>query len=99
MASIMRCWKIIVSALACAALAACAAGGDAAQLRIRSASVVQGVLTARLQWQPSKAVLDALDNGIVLDFIVDLRAYGPAHLGWRGTLAHAERHSNCATFR
>jgi Domain of unknown function (DUF4390) len=92
MASTMHCWKNVVSALLCAALAACAAGGDAAQLRIRSASVVQGVLTARLQWQPSAAVLDALDNGIVLDFRVDVRAYGPAHLGWRSTLAHAARH-------
>src|SRR5512141_2823243 len=71
----MRCWKNIVSAGAFAALAACAAGGDAAQLRVRSASVDQGVLTAHLLWQPSDAVLDALDHGIVLDFVVDLRAY------------------------
>jgi hypothetical protein len=92
MASTMRSWKKIASVLFCAALSACAAGGDAAQLRIRSASVVQGVLTARLLWQPSQAVLAALDNGIVLDFIVDVRAYGPARLGWRSTLAHAERH-------
>jgi len=92
MAFFMHCWKSIVSACACILLAACAAAGDAAQLRVRSANVNQGVLTARLQWQPSDAVLDALDHGIVLDFIVDLRAYGPTRLGWRTTLARAERH-------
>jgi hypothetical protein len=54
--------------------------------------VRQGVLSARLQWQPSDAVLDALDHGIVLDFVVDLRAYGPTRVGWRDTLAHIERH-------
>ena len=93
MAFFMRCWKNLVSAgVFAAALDACAAGGDTAQLRVRGADVNQGVLTAHLQWQPSEAVLDALDHGIVLDFVVDLRAYGPAHLGWRSTLARAERH-------
>lgn len=88
----MQCWKNIVSALLCvAALAACS-GGGAAQLRVRQAELANGVLTAQLQWQPSDAVLDALDHGIALDFVLRLRAYGPAHLGWRGTLARVDRH-------
>lgn len=91
----MRYWKNIANAAAAATLvvlAACSAGGDDAPLRISAAAVDQGVLTARLHWQPSERVLDALDHGIVLDFVFDLRAYGPAHFGWRDTLAHAERH-------
>jgi hypothetical protein len=88
----MRYWKKIASALAAAALVACSDGGEGAPLRITSATVAQGVLTARLQWRPGQAVLDALDNGIVLDFVLDLRAYGPARFGWRDTLARAERH-------
>src|SRR5215831_21258076 len=72
----MQCLKKFLSVLALAALAACA-GNDAAQLRIRSADVTPGVLTARLEWQPSEAVLDALDHGIVLQFVFDLRAYAP----------------------
>jgi hypothetical protein len=88
----MRCWKKIASALTFAALAACGSAAGDASLRIRSAEVSQGVLTARLQWQPGAAVLDALDHGIVLDFRIDLRAYGTARIGWRATLARAERH-------
>jgi len=88
----MRCWKNLVSVLAFAMLAACTAGGDAAQLSIRSAAVAQGALTARLRWQPSEEVLEALDHGIALDFVVDLRAFGPARFGWRDTIAHARRH-------
>jgi len=73
-------------------LVACAASsGTSASLGIRSADIVQGVLTARLQWQPSAAVLDALDHGIVLEFVFDLRAYGAAQFGWRDTLARSER--------
>lgn len=88
----MQFWKKIASIAAAAALAGCSTGATSAQLRISAAAVRQGVLSARLQWQPSDAVLDALDHGIVLDFVVDLRAYGPTRLGWRDTLAHAERH-------
>jgi hypothetical protein len=88
----MQYWKKIASVAAAAALGACSSSADEAQLRISAATLSQGVLSARLQWQPSDAVLDALDHGIVLDFIVDLRAYGPPHLGWRDTLARVERH-------
>jgi hypothetical protein len=88
----MQFWKKIASVAAAAALAACSNGASDAQLRISGAAVRQGVLSARLQWQPSDAVLDALDHGIVLDFVVDLRAYGPTRVGWRDTLAHIERH-------
>lgn len=95
MVSSMQCWKRRASVLALAALAAlagCSASESEAPLRIRSAAVSQGVLSARLQWQPGAAVLDALDHGILLDFRVELRAYGPARIGWRETLAQAERH-------
>jgi len=92
MVSSMRCWKKILSAPALAALVACAGPAGTAPLRIDSANVAQGVLTTRLQWHPGDAVLDALDHGIVLDFVLDLRAYGPARLGWRSTLARSERH-------
>jgi hypothetical protein len=88
----MQFWKKIASVAAAAALAACGNSANDAQLRISGATVRQGVLSARLQWQPSDAVLDALDHGIVLDFVVDLRAYAPPRLGWRDTLAHIERH-------
>ena len=88
----MQWSKSIASALAFATLAACAAGGASAPLRIRSAEIDGAVLTTHLNWQPSTIVLDALDNGIVLDFAFELRAYGAAHFGWRRTLAQAERH-------
>lgn len=89
----MRCWKNIVSALLCAALFAGCAGADrAAQLRVRNAQLANGVLTAQLQWQPNDTVLDALDHGIALEFLLRVRAYGPARLGWHSTLAQADRH-------
>ena len=89
----MRCWKNIVSALLCAALVAgCGGAGDAVQLRVRNAQLVNGVLTAQLQWQPTDTVLDALDHGIALEFLLRVRAYGPARLGWHSTLARADRH-------
>ena len=86
----MRYWKRVASALGAAALAGCAAAPS--PLQIREAGVAQGVLSARLEWQASDVVLDALDHGIVLDFVVDLRAFGPARLGWRPTVARAARH-------
>jgi hypothetical protein len=88
----MQCWKKILSVLGAAALVACAAGNDTAQLRIRAADVAPGALTARLEWEPSEAVLDALDHGIALDFVFDLRAYAPGRFGWNATLGRAQRH-------
>jgi hypothetical protein len=89
----MQCWKNIVSAMLCMAmLVACAGADGAAQLRVRRAELANGILTTQLQWQPNDTVLDALDHGIALDFVLRLRAYGPAHLGWRSTLARADRH-------
>ena len=89
----MRCWKNIVSALLCAAaLAGCAGADGAAQLRVRSAQLANGVLTAQLQWQPNETVLAALDHGIALEFVLRVRAYGPARVGWHSTLARADRH-------
>jgi len=87
----MRCWKNVVSALLCAALV-CGCAGGAAQLRVRNAQLANGVLTAQLQWQPNDTVLDALDHGIALEFLLRVRAYGPARLGWHSTLARADRH-------
>jgi hypothetical protein len=87
----MRWSRKLASAFVCLALAACAATATA-PLRIRDAGVSDGVLAARLAWQPSAEVLDALDNGILLDFVVDLRALGPSRLGWRSTLAQTRRH-------
>lgn len=92
MASTMRYWKNIASAALASVLSACSSGGADAALGIRSATVEQGVLTAHLRWQPQEAVLDALDHGIVLDFVLDLRAYGTAHFGWHDTLASTQRH-------
>jgi hypothetical protein len=86
----MQCWKKIASAALLGVLAGCG-GGAADPLRVTSAEVSQGVLSARLQWQPNEVVLDALDHGIVLDFVLDLRAYGAAHLGWRDTLGQTRR--------
>lgn len=88
----MRFWKNIASLLAATLLAACSTASDDARLRIRSADIGQGVLTARLQWQPSGAVLDALEHGIALDFVVDVRAYATRRFGWNSTLARARRH-------
>jgi hypothetical protein len=88
----MQLWKSIVSVLALVALTACGGGNNGAQLRINAASITPGVLTAHLDWQPSEAVLDALDHGIALDFVFDLRAYAPGRFGWNGTVAHAQRH-------
>lgn len=88
----MQWSKKLASLIMAAALAACADAGADAPLRIRSAALSQGVLTTRIEWQPSAIVLDALDHGIVLDFALDLRAYGASRLGWRPTLARSERH-------
>ena len=88
----MRFWKNIVSAIVLGTMLAACTAEDGARLHIRGADIAQGVLTARLQWQPSAAVLDALDHGIVLAFVVDVRAYAPRRFGWSGMLAHAQRH-------
>ena len=50
------------------------------------------VLSARVEWQASEVVLDALDHGIVLDFAVELRALGPSRFGWQPTVARMARH-------
>jgi len=88
----MRCWNNVVSALLCAVLVAGCGGAGDRQLRVRSAQFVNGVLTAQLQWQPNDAVLDALDHGIALEFLVRMRARGPARFGWHSTVARADRH-------
>ncbi len=95
----MRCWKNLVSALLCAVLfAGCAGAGSAAQLRVRNAQLANGVLTAQLHWQPNDTVLDALDHGIALEFLLRVRAYGPARLGWHRRWRAQTGTSSCATF-
>ena len=50
------------------------------------------MLAARLQWRPDARVLEALDNGIALQFDIRVQAQGAATLLWRRTLAQQTRH-------
>jgi hypothetical protein len=87
----MRLWKNAPSILCLTLLAGCARAPGA--LTVRSASVDAGVLSAHVDWQPDANVLAALDHGIALDFLVQVRAEGDARFGvLRHTLASSERH-------
>jgi hypothetical protein len=88
----MRYWKSSASAVIALVLVAACAASSGAGLQVRGARIAQGVLTAQLDWQPSSEVLDALDHGIALDFVIDVRAQAAPRLGWRTTLARAQRH-------
>ena len=90
MGSSMQLWKKAISIFLCAAAAACARAPGA--LAVRAASIDDGILNARLDWQPDASVLAALDNGIPLDFVVHVRAEGEAYFGLRRTTATRERH-------
>ncbi|MGH8041874.1 MAG: DUF4390 domain-containing protein [Rudaea sp.] len=50
---------------------------------MRSASIDANVLVAQLTWQPDAVVLDALDHGIVLEFVVTAQALAPGMFGLR----------------
>lgn len=86
----MRLWKKLTNILCCIALAACAQAPGA--IVVHDAAVHDGVLNAHLQWQPAADVLDALDHGIALTFVVSVRAQTRGALGQTQTLATAHRH-------
>ena len=86
----MRLWKSTTSILCSIALAACASAPSA--FVVRSAAVDADTLAARLEWRPDARVLEALDNGIALQFDVRVKARGAATLLGRPTLAVQTRH-------
>jgi len=86
----MQLWKSTASILCCIALAACA--GAPGAFVVRSAAVDGGTLAARLEWRPDARVLEALDNGIALQFDVRVKARGAPTLLGRPTLALQTRH-------
>ena len=86
----MQLWQRIISLLCCIVLAACA--GAPRAFVVRSAAVDAGTLAARLEWRPDARVLEALDNGIALQFDVRVKAQGAATLLGRPTLALQTRH-------
>lgn len=59
---------------------------------MRSAAIEAGALAARLEWRPDARVLEALDNGIALQFDIGLEAQGRASWTGRSTLAAQTRH-------
>lgn len=85
----MRYWKSVISIFLCVALAACARAPGA--FAVRSAALDGAVLTIRSDWRPDAQVLDALDRGIELPFVVTLRALRPGMLG-EETVATYRRH-------
>jgi len=86
----MALWKSTTSVLCCIALAACAGAPQA--FVVRGASVDSGMLAARLEWRPDARVLEALDNGIALQFDVRVQAQGASTWFWRPTVAARTRH-------
>lgn len=86
----MRLWKSITSCICCIALAACARGTDS--ISIQSASVAADNLLAQISWQPDSSLLDALDHGIPLDFVLTLKAQKSALLGLHRDIAEQRRH-------
>jgi len=77
----MRYWKSVISIFLCIALGACAPAPGAFVLR--SATLDAGTLTVRSDWQPDAQVLDALDHGIELPFVVTLSAQRPGFASTR----------------
>ncbi len=86
----MRCWTRPISLLCLFVLAACTRLPD--RMHVDQAVIDGSTLSLRLQWQPDADVLNALDHGIVLDFVVDLRAQHDIGLGLYRTLAEQHRH-------
>ncbi|HZW51840.1 MAG TPA: DUF4390 domain-containing protein [Rudaea sp.] len=77
----MRYWKSIISIFSCIALGACAPAPGA--FVVRAAALDAGTLTVRSDWQPDAQVLDALDHGIELPFVVTLSAQRPGFASTR----------------
>ena len=86
----MRFWKKAINVLCCIALAACASAPQA--FAVRSAAIDSGTLTAHLEWHPDARVIEALENGIPLQFDVGVIAQGDAVFGWRPILSSQTRH-------
>ncbi|MEO8803389.1 MAG: DUF4390 domain-containing protein [Rudaea sp.] len=86
----MRLWTKLSNILCCIALAACAPAPGA--IVVRDAAIHAGMLSVHLQWQPDAEVLDALDHGIALTFVVTVRAYGSGMLGSLHSQATLHRH-------
>lgn len=87
----MRFWKKYSSAL-CIFAASCASAPDAADFSVRSATIERDVLVAQLDWQPSSVLLDALDHGIALTFVITLRGRAAGRFGWMHNVAQARWH-------
>ena len=59
---------------------------------MRAAALQADTLSAQVAWAPDTSVLDALDHGIPLDFVLTLRAQRHGALGWHRTVAVLQRH-------
>ncbi|MBS0570946.1 MAG: DUF4390 domain-containing protein [Proteobacteria bacterium] len=70
----MPLWTRTISILLCLLPCACARAPGA--LVVRAATLGAGTLTVRSDWRPDAQVLDALDHGIELPFVVTLDAHG-----------------------
>ena len=86
----MRLWKSIISCFCGIALAACAREPES--MSIQSASISADTLLAQISWQPDSNLLDALDHGIPLDFVLTLKAQKHALFGMRRDVAEQQRH-------
>ena len=86
----MQFWKKTTSLTCCVLLAACAQAPRA--FIVRNASIDSGTLAARLEWRPDARVLEALDNGIALQFDVAVQAQRRTRWAWNTTLAAQTRH-------
>jgi len=61
-------------------------------MSIRSASIAADSLLAQIAWQPDASLLDALDHGIPLDFVLTLKAQKRALLGVHRDIAEQKRY-------
>lgn len=86
----MPLWKSIISCICCIALAACVRAPDS--MSIQSASISADNLLAQIAWEPDASLLDALDHGIPLDFVLSLKAQKRALLGMHRDIAEQQRH-------
>jgi len=68
----MPLWQKTINIFFCIALAACARAPGA--FAVRSAALDAGILIVRSDWRPDPQVLDALDHGIELPFVVTAQA-------------------------
>jgi hypothetical protein len=96
----MQLWKkfnsiklgILPAAVVALALSLAACARTPPAFVVHSAAIDSGTLTAHLEWRPDARVLEALENGIALEFAVVVQAQAPATFGWRQTVASQTRH-------